>query len=173
MEISVRKIVFLALLISMGVVLKIFKIPVPILGLTFTGFPPIIAGVIFGPASGFIVGVFSDFLGFIFRPTGPFMPHFMLTAGLTGAIPGLVLYFFKKNDLTFWHYLAAIFAGQTVTSIIMVPYFLNILFGLPFKVKFYEAIITQLQHIPFYAILVNIVVDRIYASGVLKTVQIA
>lgn len=173
MEISVKKMVFLALLISMGVVLKIFRIPVPILGLSFTGFPPIIAGIIFGPAAGFIVGAFSDFLGFIFRPTGPFMPHFVLTAGLTGAIPALVLYFFKKNELSIWHYLAAIFVGQTVTSVLMVPYFLNILFGLPFKAKFYQAIITQLQHIPFYTVLVKIVVDRIYASGVLKTVQIA
>ena len=173
MKISVKKMVFLALLIAMGVVLKIFKIPVPILGLTFTGFPPIIAGVIFGPVSGFIVGAFSDVLGFIFRPTGPFMPHFTLSAGLTGAIPGLVLYFFKKTELSFWHYLVAIAAGQTVTSILMVPYFLNLLFGLPFKVKFYEAIITQLQHIPLYAIVVKIVVDRIYASGVLKAGQSA
>lgn len=167
MKLDVRKIVFLGLLIAMGVVLKIFKIPVPILGLTFTGFPPIIAGVIFGPVSGFIVGGFSDVLGFIFRPTGPYMPHFTLSAALTGMIPGLVLYFFKKESLKIWHYLLAISAGQIVTSVFMVPYFLDLLFGLPFKVKFYEAIITQLQHIPLYTILVKIVTERIYQSGVL------
>ena len=173
MKLDVRKMVFLSLLIAMGVVLKVFKIPVPILGLTFTGFPPIIAGVIFGPVSGFIVGAFSDVLGFMFRPTGPYMPHFTLTAALTGAIPGLVLYFFKKESLKIWHYLLAIAAGQTVTSVLMVPYFLNILFGLPFKVKFYEAIITQLQHIPLYAIVVKIIVERIYESGVLTANDVA
>ena len=55
----------------------------------------------------------------------------------------------------------------------MVPYFLNILFGLPFKVKFYEAIITQLQHIPLYAIVVKIIVERIYESGVLTANDVA
>ena len=168
MKLNVKKMVYLSLLIAMGVVLKIFKIPVPFIGLTFTGFPPIIAGVLFGPVSGFIVGAFGDVLGFIFRPTGPYMPHFTLSAALTGAIPGLVIYYFKNRKLTFWHYVLAIGIGQTITSVLMVPYFLNILFGLPFKVKFYEGIVKQLQHIPLYAILAKIIVERVHQSGVLK-----
>jgi ECF transporter S component (folate family) len=173
MKISLRKMVYLSLLVAIGVVLKVFKIPVPILGLTFTGFPTILAGVIFGPISGFIVGAMADVLGFIFRPTGAFMPHFTLSAALTGAIPGLIINWFKRENLNFWHYLLGIGVGQIITSVFLVSYFLYILFGLPFKVKLVEAAITQLQHIPLYAVIVKIIAERIYQADILDEADLA
>ncbi|TDX59123.1 folate family ECF transporter S component [Orenia marismortui] len=161
MKFSVKRIVYLALLVSLGVMLKFFKITIPYLGLSFTGFPMILAGVLFGPIAGGIVGGITDILGFILRPTGIFMPYFTLTAILTGLIPGFIVMLLKNNPLNFSHYLLAIGIGQLITSVILVPYFINILFRIPFEVKFYPALVTQLQHIPLYAFVIKVLVNRI------------
>lgn len=164
MKLSTNKIVFYALFISLSVVLKLLKIPIPIIGLTFVGLPIIMAGILFGPTAGGIVGGLSDIIGYIIKPTGPFLPHFTLTAILTGVIPGLVLYFFKKdiNKLSILHYILAIGIGQIITSVIMLSYFFHILFGLPFKLKMYELMIIQLQHIPLYSIVIKTIINRIH-----------
>lgn len=161
MRLDVKKVVYLGFLIAVGVVLKLVRLNIPFLGLSFTGFPMILAGILFGPISGAIVGGLIDFLGFVFRPIGPFMPHFILTAALTGAIPGIVMLFFKGKSLEFRHYFLAISIGQIITSVLLVPYFISLLFGVPFKIKFCQALVTQSYHIIFYSFIIKIIVDRV------------
>jgi len=70
----------------------------------------------------------DDFLGYFINPMGAYMPHFTLTSALTGIIPALVLKLSQKNEPNVLELGVAITAGQIITSLILVPYFLHILF---------------------------------------------
>ena len=95
-KMNVKTIVISGVLIALNVILsKLIAIPGII---SFGGFPIIFGGIVFGPILGGIVGIVGDVVSFIVKPTGTFMPHFTLTAALTGIIPGILVRIFK-NDL--------------------------------------------------------------------------
>lgn len=169
-KIRVKKLVTLAFLIALAVVftrflsLRITLGGVEGIRIGFGGFPIIVAGIIFGPVAGGIVGALADVLGFIISPMGAYMPHFTLTAALTGILPGLVFNYLSGRKTTFLNLVIAIGIGQVVSSVILVPFFLQILFGIPFKATFIPKIIGQFIHIPLYAyfmrILMRILISR-------------
>ncbi len=66
--------------------------------LSFGNVPLILSGLVLGPIPGFLTGVSSDILGFLINSHGgAFHPGFTLSAGLTGAIPGVIMLFYKKE----------------------------------------------------------------------------
>lgn len=90
---DVRTLTTTALLIAIGIVLGLFKIPLTeTIQIYFTSIPVALSGFLFGPAIGFITGILVDLGSFIVRPTGPFFPGFTLTAGLNGLLYGMLLY---------------------------------------------------------------------------------
>lgn len=117
------------------------------------GLPIILAGILLGPLAGGVVGIVSDLVGFLLVPMGPYMPHFTLTAALTGIIPCLVLKLTngKREIPSFLHLLLGIGIGQAITTVILVPYFSYILFGLPLLYTVLGNAISQLISVPLYA----------------------
>jgi len=97
------------------------------------------------------LGGISDLLGFFINPMGAYMPHFTLTSMLTGLIPGLMICYLFKGKKTFTTLLITIGLTQLITAIIMVPYFMNSLFGVPFTVSLPPRIFSQAFSIPLYA----------------------
>ena len=93
------------------------------------------------------------------------MPHFTLTAALTGAIPPLVLRLFpQRGDVaehSFPELLFAIGAGQIITSVLMVPWFLNMLFGVPFTATAFIRLQTQLIQIPLFVMCIKLLARRL------------
>ncbi|MDI3481626.1 MAG: hypothetical protein PWQ97_1281 [Tepidanaerobacteraceae bacterium] len=166
-KITTRELVFMALLVSLNIVLtRVASIRLSIGGVEgirigFGGFPVILAGIMFGPVSGGIVGAIGDIVGYYINPMGPYMPHFTLTAALTGIIPAAILMPFKKTVPSFWQLLLAIAIGQTVTSVILVPYFLQMLFKIPMAVTLPGRIIGQALHVPVYALFAEVLLKRI------------
>ena len=164
---STKELVYLALLISLNIVLtRIASIRLTIGGVEgirigFGGFPTILAGIIFGPVSGGIVGAIGDIVGYSINPAGPYMPHFTLTAALTGIIPALVIMPFKKGIPGFWLLLFAIATGEIITSAILVPYFLQMLFNIPMLVSLPAKIISLVIQIPIYAFFGELILKRI------------
>jgi ECF transporter S component (folate family) len=157
----------MALLVSLNIVLtRVASIRLSIGGVEgirigFGGFPVILAGIMFGPAAGGIVGAVGDAVGYYINPMGPYMPHFTLTAALTGIIPALMLTPIKKTVPSFWQLLLAIGTGQLVTSIILVPYFLQMLFKIPMAATLPARIIGQALHVPVYALFAELLLKRI------------
>ena len=91
--ISVRTITVGAMLVAIGVVLSMVRIPLSTLTeVTLTGIPIAVGGFLFGPVMGFIIGAMIDVTGFIVAPKGPFFPGFTISTGLIGMIYGLFLY---------------------------------------------------------------------------------
>jgi riboflavin transporter len=121
----------------------------------FGSLPIVLSGILFGPIQGFIVGVLSDILGFFISPMGTYMPHFTLTSSLNGLIPGLVVhYFIKTKILKSISYKKLVFSGilisQILINLLLVPYFLNIIFKIPWKVLMIPRLITTPIFIVFY-----------------------
>lgn len=155
-------------LIALNIVLsRVITIPGVV---NFGGFPIIFGGIVFGPVVGGIVGAVGDVVSFIVRPTGVFMPHFTLTSALTGIIPGLMMKLLKADLPKFplWKIFVSILVGQVLTSILMVPYFLNSLFGMPLIVQMTQALVKQAINIPVYSIIIKGLIESIARAGVLK-----
>ena len=167
-KIDIKTIAISGFLIAFNIVLsRIITIPGVI---NFGGFPIIFAGIVFGPIVGGIVGALGDIVSFIVRPTGPFMPHFVLTSALTGIIPGILMKVLKAKLPKFplWKIFVAILVGQVITSVLMVPYFRNILFDHPFIITMSKAASKQAINIPVYSILIKGLIESLAKAGVLE-----
>lgn len=170
MKISTKKIAYMAMLVVLNIILtRIASIRIAIgtveaIRIGFGGFPVILAGIAMGPMAGGIVGAIGDLIGYWINPMGPYMPHFTLTAALTGVIPGAMIKLFKREQLSFWQLLIAIAAGQIITSVLLVPYFLYRLFGIPLAYKIVSSCITQVFNIPIYTIFTKLILKRLSFS---------
>lgn len=168
-KLSAKKIAYYGLLIALNIVLsrvgsiRIGGGGVEIARIGFGGYPIIFAGIVFGPVAGGIVGAVGDVIGHFMSPMGPYMPHFTLSAALTGVIPGLVLIRCKDKECktSFWKLLLAIAIGQVITSIAMWAYFMKTLFGIPLITILPTRIISQLINIPLYAYMTKVLISRI------------
>ncbi|MFW5979924.1 MAG: folate family ECF transporter S component [Bacillota bacterium] len=157
-----QKVVYLGFLIALAIILtRVLSLRIAIGGvegirLGFGALPIIFAGIAFGPMAGGIVGALSDVLGFFISPMGAYMPHFTLTSFLTGFIPGLLVFYVFKENRKFTILMLAIGVGQLISSVILVPVFLQMLFGVPFEAVIIPRIVSQAIHIPVYAYLSKI-----------------
>ncbi len=170
-KIDTRMMTICGFLIALNIILsRIIAIPGIV---SFGGFPIIFGGIVFGPVVGGIVGAVGDIVSFIVRPTGAFMPHFVLTSALTGIIPGLLVKLLQNNlrDSKLWKVLIAVLIGQIITTVLMVPYFRLILFGHPFIVTALRAGQKQAINIPAYAVLINILIKALDGAQVLRADQ--
>lgn len=97
---KVMRLVVCAMLTALGVVLGgLLSIPAMPFGsytlkIGFGVLPVIIAGVLYGPGYGAIVGALCDLLQALIFPKGAYMPWFTVVGALFGLIPGL---FFIKG----------------------------------------------------------------------------
>lgn len=149
-----------SMFVALGVIITSLRVG----GLSFGGFPIIFAGFSLGPVVGFAVGALTDIIAFMIRPSGPFNPMFTLTSALTGLIPVVIVRLLgdKDQNFTFWKVLLGIAIGQIITSVILVPIFLQITIGgTPLIVKITKAAIKQAYSIPLYAYLFVSVHDAV------------
>ncbi len=158
-KLSTRELVYLSFLIALNIVLsRVASIRINIglvegIRIGFGDFPVIMAGIMFGPAAGGIVGAIGDMIGYYINPAGAYMPLITFSAALKGVIPPFVLKFTKRPDYPLWQLITAIGIGQIVTSIILTPYFLQLAFNIPFFATLPARIIAQGINVPVYAIL--------------------
>lgn len=100
-ERSLRKMIVAAFLIALSIVLtRMLSITTPFFRIGFGSIPIMIAGIVLGPQTGFLVGGVADLVGFMMSPMGSFMPGFTLTSALTGAIPGVLWKMTSKRERT-------------------------------------------------------------------------
>ncbi len=153
-----HRLVTLGLLVSLNIILVRFaSVRISIGGVEgirigLGNFPVVFAGLFLGPLAGGMVGALGDIVGFILNPMGAYMPHFTLSAALTGIIPGLVLNLLGRDKVTFPRLVIACGAGLFVTSMVLVPYFLKILFGIPLWTTLPPRAIAFCFTVPVYAL---------------------
>ena len=118
--VKVRDITVIAMLFALMLASKMLPLPSGFgdLGISFTYLFFAIICMIYGPVYGFVVGVFSDIIGF-FMPNGGgiFNLGYTLQAALTGVIYGLFLF---KTKITF---------TKVLTARIIVNFVMNVIYG--------------------------------------------
>ncbi|MBS7335987.1 MAG: folate family ECF transporter S component [Eubacteriales bacterium] len=146
-----------AMLTALGVVLGgLLSIPAMPLGsyslkIGFGALPVIVAGVLYGPYYGAIVGALTDFIQAMIFPKGAYMPWFTIVGMLFGLIPGL--FFMKKQEPKFIRILLAVAVGQIVSSVICNTILIAWLYGLPLWQTMLARAINQAVMIPLYSII--------------------
>lgn len=157
---TTRQITYIGVMVALTVVINVVRVGV----VNFTGFPIILSGYLLGPIPGFVVGGVADVIGFVIRPSGPYVPIFTLTSALTGLIPVIIsrLLGDAYPKFSFWKVLVGVFVGQFATSVIIVPLFRSLLLSdQSFWYFAVKAAGKQIVSIPLYAFFVTALVDRL------------
>lgn len=163
---SIKKMVYSSFLITLSIILtRVLSLRFAIGGVEgirigFGSLPIIFGGVMLGPVAGGTIGALSDILGYFINPIGAYMPHFTLTSFLTGFIPGVLIFFVFNKKITYFSLLVAIASGQIISSVLLVPLFLEILFEVPFKVTVVPKIIGETINIGLYTYFIKLLAKR-------------
>ncbi|MDR2605940.1 MAG: folate family ECF transporter S component [Oscillospiraceae bacterium] len=100
-KIATRTTVSLAVLAALSIVLsRVLAINSGPMRFSIGSTPIVLAGLLFGPIGGVLVGFGADFLGAVFLGNGPYNPLLCVTPILMGLIPGLLRrYVWNKPSL--------------------------------------------------------------------------
>ncbi len=158
-----RVITVSALLVALGIISGFFKLPISnILEIRIVTIPLAVAGAIFGPGIGAIVGMLSDLGGYVLNSTGPYFPGFTVSYGLSGAIFGLILRKDGAPSTGIGRTVAAVIVNSLVVNLFLNSLWLNILYpGKGFYAVFTARIIKELVMIPVYVIIISAIIRPI------------
>jgi ECF transporter S component (folate family) len=125
-RISVGLMVIIALLTAVQIVLSRFlSLPLWNIKIGFGFLPIMLAGILYGPLAGALVGGLSDFIGAILFPIGPYFPGFTLTAAISGAMFGWVLH--KRQS--FGRVCGVVLFNQLVLGLLINSFWISVLYG--------------------------------------------
>ena len=128
-KITTRALVTMALLSAVSVVLARLIIPMPNVTTRFSieAVPIILAGHLFGPLSGAIVGFVADFVGCLFSGYG-YNPVFSVPPILIGLCAGLLRPLLYKR-VSFLRVLASFLPAVVLGSLLWQSYWLSFFYG--------------------------------------------
>lgn len=116
-----------AMLIALDVILASVRIVVSnILEISFAFLALAVAGMLYGPVMGGMVGAIGDVIGYLIKPNGPFFIGFTISRFLSGFIFGLFLY---KKKITLKRVIAACLFETVINNFILTPIWLNMMYG--------------------------------------------
>lgn len=125
-----RVIAAAGMLIALSVLFSLFNIVLSeVLQISFSFLPIAAGGMLFGPVVGALMGVAGDILGYFAHSNGPFFPGFTLSALLSGAFYGFMLY---GKPLTGKRVLAVSAVVALVVNLVLYSLWLSIMYGKAF-----------------------------------------
>lgn len=129
-RITTRAITSCAILIALQVVLSRFcSINAWNLKIGLGFLPVAMAGLLFGPIWGAVVGGMGDFVGALLFPIGPYFPGFTVSLAMTGVAFGLVLH--KKRS--FLRVVGVVAFDQLLLSLLLNSWWISVLYGSAYK----------------------------------------
>lgn len=163
---NLRTWVMLALLAALGSVFSAFLS----VELTFTGvktvevsltpLPVMLAGILFGPLAGAMVGFVADTAGFFMGvQAGAYNPVFSLTMALFGVIAGL--YYLKSQKNTIWKVTLAAATAQLTCSVVLNTLFVWLMYGVPLIALLPTRLLAAAIELPLYAWLLMALVEAL------------
>lgn len=148
---NLRTLAVTAMLLAIAVVLGFYTLQLTdYIKIGFAYIVNEMAGMLFGPAVGGIMGGLADLLKYLVKPTGPFFPGFTISGFCGGMIYGLVLY---KKPLSVKRVILANFLVTVFVNIILNTYWLTLLYGNGFLALLPARIIKQIIMLPIEVIL--------------------
>ena len=126
---TTRMLVTLALLSAIEVVLARFIVPMPSPTMRFSieAVPIIVAGFLYGPVAGGLVGVIGDAVGCLFSGYG-YNPIFAVPPLLIGVCAGLMRFLLYKK-VSFWRILVSFLPAVVLGSVLWQSYWLSFFYG--------------------------------------------
>ena len=161
---KLQSMVIIAMLLALRVVLGMFaNATLPIFGnavkISGAFLPIAMAGAMFGPVPGMLVGALGDVLSYIIAPTaGGFFPGFTLTSIVTGVIFGLMLY---KRKPTLLRIFTAEVVYTVICGILLNSLWLSMLYGNGFIPVLTARIVKELVMIPVNTLMLAAVLQPV------------
>lgn len=156
---NVKSISLAGILIAVSVVLTLFRLFLTdVLVVSFAFLPLATGSMLFGPVMGGAMGILTDILGYLVRPVGPFFPGFTLSAFITGAIYGFMLYL---KPVTIGRVFVAGALNTLIVNLLLNSLWLSMLYGNAFPVLLAGRLAKNLILLP---------VETAMLYGILKTV---
>ena len=172
-KMSLRLLTTSSILIALGVVLSLFRIPLStVTEITLTGLPIAAGGYLFGPWIGMLIGALIDVCGFFVAPKGPFFPGFTVSTALIGMMYGLFLYtkLWDTNDSRqgvlragakglVLRIVVAHLLKTVLISLLLNCFWLSVFYGMTFKVVFLASVPKEVINFPIEVFLIYSVVQ--------------
>ena len=154
---KVRDVTTLGMLFALMIVCKLIPIPSGFgnLGLSFTYLFFATIALIYGPMYGFVIGIFSDIIGFFINGTGMFNFGYTIQAALTGFIYGLCLY---RRKVTFGHVLVSRLLVNFIMNAVMGSFLFVFVFYYSPDMGFAEYI----EKVKYYMLLLELPKNTVY-----------
>mgnify|MGYP002349822006 CR=1 FL=1 len=161
--VKLRVFTHLSLLVALSVILsRLFGIMIPIAGVgavrfSFGDLPVLLAGIVFGPLPGLLVGVLSDLIGYVVNTGGgPYFPLFTLSSALTGLLPALMVRRQDREEFpTFWRLALAVTVTGLICSVGLNTLFLHLLYKKGILVLLPARLVSRLILIPLQTVLLS------------------
>lgn len=131
MKLGTKKMVYIALFISVSIILTriLAFYPIPTVRISFGDIPIMLAGIMFGPIAGAVTGALADISGTLLfpPPTGAaYFPGFTLSKILVGVIPALIYRNSKGSSIT--RVAVSVIATEIVCSLTLDTLWLSMLY---------------------------------------------
>lgn len=162
-----NKLMALALLVATSIILTRFlSFHLPMFGTNairvgLGHVPIILAGILFGPVAGAMVGVVSDILGTLLFSPFPYFPGFTVSAALTGIIPGLLIKLVEKQKVGIVQMLGLVYVTELPTSIFMNTKFVSMISGVPYAVLLLPRVAATAVMVLFYSIILIVLYNQL------------
>jgi len=128
-HVRTKELVSLGILTAIEIVLSRFcSINAWNIKIGFSFVPVALAGMLYGPLAGGIVGALGDFIGALLFPIGPYFPGFTLNAFLTGLTFGSFLHRSQSAK----RILGAVAVNQLVLSLLLQTVWISLLYRSPY-----------------------------------------
>ncbi len=154
-NLHLRTLIIMALLAALGAVFSAYlSIELAPTGfktveISLTPIPVMLAGILFGPLAGGIVGFVADTAGFFMGvQNGAYNPVFSVTMALFGVIAGL--YFLKSQKAGIWRVTALSATAQIVCSIVLNTLAIWLFYGAPLLVLLPTRLVAAAIELPVY-----------------------
>lgn len=161
---SNRTLVTLGLLIAIEIVLSRFlSINAWNIKIGFNFIPIAMAGILYGPLAGGLVGACGDFLGATLFPIGAYFPGFTLTSFLIGVMFGLCLH----KRFTSARLIIAVGVNQLILGLLVNTLWISILYNSEFVPLFFTRIIQCAILLPVQFVVIRAIYPLINRIGIM------
>lgn len=170
---STRNLVCMAMLAALSVILARLIIPMPAADVRYSieAVPMAIAGILFGPFAGGIVGFVADLVGCLFSGYG-WNPLFAIPPILYGVVPGLLRFMIAKEEKpNFVKILVMILIPAIFGSILWQSLPLSLYYGVKSGKGYWVYVLTRIPQFAVTAPIDSIVIWLLFKTGMFRQLR--
>lgn len=154
---KLKKVILSGVLLALLIVLNRFlSIKTPLLVISFSFVPIMMAAIWLGPKYSTLIAALGDFIGAILFPFGTYFPGFTVSAGITGLIYGIFLYKKPGKEINNKKFILKLLISNLIVlgivEIFIVSIWLNVLYGKAYLVVISSRVLAQVIMFPIRVI---------------------